>query len=584
VNASDVKEEIKKTADIVEVIGQYVELKKRGQNHIGLCPFHSEKSPSFTVNQSKQIYHCFGCGRGGDVFSFWMDYHNLTFPQSLRDLAERYNVPLPRQTNLPAERRKTELKEILSKINRLAGSYFHEILLKSAEGRPGRDYFLNRRITEETISSFKLGYAPNRWDGLAKQLKSKGISLKTAERAGLMVSRTDGDYYDRFRGRILFPIFDLNQQIIGFGGRVLDDSLPKYINTPETPLYHKGSTLYGLDSAFRKIREEGLAILVEGYMDVLALRQHGMSNAVATLGTALTSDQTRKLKGYTKNVVVLFDPDEAGREAALKSFPLFLKEGISAKVLVLPGGQDPDSFVNGHGLEAFQELLEGARPIFDFYLDQALVNVAAGVDGKIQILHKVLPIFMELEQGATRLLYAQRFAEKSNIDEAIIWKELSQWESNKSKRPNGIRLKERLSPAHDPRRHGSDRQFLNLMIHYPDTIREFKDQEWELVVSDPLVVRIVRVLMERYDSGKDPDGLEEALDNPEEKEQLRRTILDGPIFSDESVGQAVKEFSKKIARIKISQSIKQASAKGDIEMLNRLIRAKQDLETVNTGN
>ena len=583
-NASDVKEEIKKTADIVEVIGQYVELKKRGQNHIGLCPFHSERSPSFTVNQSKQIYHCFGCGRGGDVFSFWMDYHNLTFPQSLRDLAERYNVPLPRQTNLPAERKKTELKEILSKINRLAGNYFHEILLNSAEGRPGRDYFSNRHITEETISIFELGYAPNRWDGLAKLLKSKGIPLKTAERAGLMVSRKDGDYYDRFRGRIIFPIFDLNQQIIGFGGRVLDDSLPKYINTPETPLYHKGSSLYGLDSAFRKIREEGLAILVEGYMDVLALRQHGMSNVVATLGTALTSDQTRKLKGYTKNVVVLFDPDEAGREAALKSFPLFLREGISAKVLVLPGGEDPDSFVNGHGLEAFQKLLEEAKPIFDFYLDQALINVAAGVDGKIQILHEVLPIFMELEEGATRLLYVQRFAEKSNIDEAIIWKELKQWEGNKSKRPNGIRLKERLSPAHDPRKHGSDLQFLNLMIHYPDTIREFRDQEWELIVFDPLVVRIVRVLMEKCDFEKDLDSIEEALDNPKEKELVRRTVLSGPFFSDESFGQAVKEFSKKIAGIKISQSIKQASAKGDIEMLNRLIRAKQDLETVNTRN
>lgn len=583
-NASDVKEEIKKTADIVEVIGQYVELKKRGQNHIGLCPFHSERSPSFTVNQSKQIYHCFGCGRGGDVFSFWMDYHNLTFPQSLKDLAERYNVALPRQTNLPAERKKTELKEILSKINRLAGNYFHEILLNSPEGRPGRDYLSSRHITGETISIFKLGYAPSRWDGLANQLKSKGIPLKIAERAGLMVSRKDGDYYDRFRGRIIFPIFDLNQQIIGFGGRVLDDALPKYINTPETPLYHKGSSLYGLDSAFRKIREAGLAILVEGYMDVLALRQQGISNVVATLGTALTSDQTRKLKGYTKNVMVLFDPDEAGREAALKSFPLFLKEGISAKVLVLPGGEDPDSFVNEHGPEAFQQLLEEAKPIFDFYLDQALANAATGVDGQIQILHEVLPIFIELEEGATRLLYVQKFAEKSDIDEAIVWKELRQWANKSSEKRNRDELKKRLSPAQDPRKHGSDEQFLNLLIHYPETIRTFKDQEWELIVFDPVVVRIVRLLMEKVDSEKDLDSIEEALDNPEAKEQVRRILLSRPFYSDESVSQAVKEFSKKIASIKISQSIKRASAEGDIEMLNRLIRAKQDLDAVNAGN
>jgi DNA primase len=309
-----------------------------------------------------------------------------------------------------------------------------------------------------------------------------------------------------------------------------------------------------------------------------------MSNVVATLGTALTSDQTRKLKGYAKNVVVLFDPDEAGREAALKSFPLFLKEGISAKVLVLPGSEDPDSFVNKHGQEVFQKLLEEAKPIFDFYLDQALVNVAPGVDGQIQVLHEVLPIFLELEEGATRLLYVQKFAEKSKIDEAIVWKELRQWESSKLKQASSARLKERLSPAHDPRKHGSDLQFLNLLIHYPDTIREFKDQEWELIVFDPLVVSIVRLLMEKYDSEKDLDGIEEALDNPKEKEQIRRIILSRPFFSDDSVSQAVKEFSKKIARIKISQSIKRASAAGDIEMLNRLIRAKQDLEAINTGN
>jgi DNA primase len=584
VSTSDAKEEIKKTADIVEVIGQYVELKKRGQNYIGLCPFHSERSPSFTVNQDKQIYHCFGCGRGGDVFSFWMDYHNLTFPQSLRDLAERYNVTLPRERNLPAERKKTELKEILSKINSLAGNFFHEVLLNSAEGRPARDYLSSRHITGETISVFKLGYAPRRWDGLVNYFKSKDIPLKNGERAGLIVSKSDGDYYDRFRARIIFPIFDLNKQIIGFGGRVLDDALPKYINTPETPLYHKGSSLYGLDSAFKNIREAGLAILVEGYMDVLALRQHGISNVVATLGTALTSDQTRRLRRYTKNVVVLFDPDEAGQEAALKSFPLLLKEGISAKVLVLPGGEDPDSFVNGHGPEAFQQLLEEAKPIFDFYLDQALDNVAAGVDGQIQILHEVLPIFMELEQGATRLLYVRRFAEKSNIDEDIVWKELRQWESSKSKRPDTVRLKQGLSTSHDPRKHGSDLQFLNLLIHYPETIKSFKDEEWELIVSDSTVVKIARFLMERVDSEKDLDSIEEALDDPKEKEQIRRILLSRPFYSDELVGQAVKEFKNKIARNKISESIKRASAQGDVEMLNRLIRAKQDLETVNTGN
>jgi DNA primase len=587
VNESDAKEEIKKTADIVEVIGQYVELKKRGQNHIGLCPFHSEKSPSFTVNQDKQIYHCFGCGRGGDVFSFWMEYHNLTFPQSLKDLAERYNIPLPRYRALSDGKKESELKEILFRINDLAGTYFHDILQNRAEGRPGREYLSSRYIVQETISSFRLGFAPNKWDGLVNYLRSRNIPLKKGEEAGLLVPKKGGDYYDRFRGRIMFPIFNLNHQIIGFGGRVLDDSLPKYINTPETPLYHKGTTQYGLDSAFKNIREAGLAILVEGYMDVLALRQHGISNVVATLGTALTSDQTRRLKGFPKNMknmVVLFDPDEAGREAALKSFPLFLNEGVSAKVLALPQGEDPDSFINTHGPEAFQQLLEEAKPIFDFYLDQALAKMEPGVDGQVRILHEVLPIFLKVEDGATRFLYIHQFSEKTGISEELIWKELRQWANKSSERRDRDELKKRLSPAHDPRKHGSDLQFLNLLIHYPETIQTFKDQEWELIVSDSVVVRIARLLMEKVNSEKDLDTIEEAMDNPKEKEEIRRILLSRPFYTDESVSQAVKEFKKKIARIKISQSIKRASAEGDVEMLNRLIRAKQDLEAVNTGN
>jgi DNA primase len=276
-DSSEAKEEVKKTADIVEVIGQYVELKKRGQNYVGLCPFHSEKSPSFTVNQNKQIYHCFGCGKGGDVFTFWMEYHNLDFPQSLKDLAERCNITLPQKRDIYADKKRTELKEQLFKINDLAGNYFHTILLKSTDGKPGRDYFSRRHISQEMIATFQLGYAVNRWDGLLNYLKSKNSSLDRAAKAGLLVPKNNKDYYDRFRGRIIFPIFDLNHHTIGFGGRILDDSLPKYINTPETPIYHKGYYLYGLDSAYANIRENGLAIIVEGYMDTLVLRQHGIS-------------------------------------------------------------------------------------------------------------------------------------------------------------------------------------------------------------------------------------------------------------------------------------------------------------------
>jgi len=575
-DSSEAKEEVKKAADIVEVIGQYVELKKRGQNYIGLCPFHSERSPSFTVNQEKQIYHCFGCGRGGDVFTFWMEYHNSDFPQSLKTLAERYNIPLPQKRDGYADRKKTELKEQLLRINDLAGNYFHTILLKSVDGKPGRDYFSRRHISQETISNFRLGYAVKRWDGLLNYLRSKNIPLERAAKTGLLIPKSNKGYYDRFRGRIIFPIFDLNSHIIGFGGRILDDSLPKYINTPETPIYHKGYSLYGLDSAYTNIRERGLAIIVEGYMDMLVLRQHGISNVVATLGTALTTDQTRRLKGYAKDVVVLFDPDDAGRDAALKSFPLFLNEGISAKVVVLPNGEDPDSFVNKHGSDAFKKLLGKAVPIFDFYLDQALANMDTGVDGKIRVLREVLPVFMNLEQGATRSLYVHRFSEKTGINETAVLEELRH-------HANTSQLKSKFSMAQDPRKYGSDLQFLNLLLHYPEKIDTFRDKEWGLIISDPEIIRIIKVIMEKFPSEGNMDSIEGFLDTPTAKEQLRAILVSKSFYSEGSVSQAVSEFENKIAKVKVSQSIKKASAEGDMEMLNRLIREKQDLDLNSKG-
>jgi DNA primase len=574
---SDAKEEVRKAADIVEIIGQYVQLKKAGQNYVGLCPFHSERSPSFTVNQNKQIYHCFGCGRGGDVFTFWMEYHNLSFPQSLEDLAERYHIPLPQRRDVAAERKKEGIKEQLFRINELACTYFHEMLLESAKGKPGRDYLARRSLSQETIASFRLGYSVNRWDGLTSSMRSKGWSLERVAQAGLIVGKEDGTYYDRFRNRILFPIFDLNGHVIGFGGRVLDDTLPKYINTPETPIYHKGAWLYGLDSAYKEIREKSSAILVEGYMDVLALRQYGISNVVATLGTALTGDQVRRLKGYTRDVVVLFDPDDAGRIAALKGFPLFLHEGVTARVLVLPEGQDPDSYIHARGANAFMRLLEGAAPIFDFYMAQALGHMDRGVDGKIKVLNEVLPIFLELDKGAARSLYVQQFSERTGIDEGIVWEELRRGEKARGMkgRPS---LKTRLSSTRDPRKYGSDIQFLNLLLHYPETIDRFRDQEWELIVSDPDIANIIKILMERVQGSEDMDKVEAFLESAEAKQQLRAIMLSQPFYPEEMLERAVMEFGKKITKIKISRSFSHAKAAGDIQMLNRLIREKQDLD------
>ncbi len=580
---SDKKEEIRRAADIVQVIGQYVQLKKQGQNYIGLCPFHSEKTPSFTVSQEKQIYHCFGCGRGGDIFNFWMEYHNLTFPQALKDLARQYNVSLPEYNNSPGNRKKSDLIEFLFEINELAGRYFHDVLIKRPVGKPGRDYFSERKLSQDTISKFRLGYAVNSWDGLVTFLERKDIPLDKAAKAGLIVSNTTNGYYDRFRGRIIFPIFNLNHQIIGFGGRVLDNSLPKYLNSPDTPLYHKGRYLYGLDSAYKDVRTKGFSIIVEGYMDLLALRQHGVTNVVATLGTALTSDQVRRLKSYAKKVIVLFDSDDAGKQAALKSFPLFLNEDLSAKVLVLPGGEDPDSFINKYGITKFDELLGNSIPIFDFYLDQALANEEPGVDGRIRLIKDVLPIFMELEDRTAKFLYIHLFSEKTGIDEGEIWEEL-RLDERKLKKGSGLNeFKDRLVSVLDTKKYGSDLQFLKLLAHYPEKIDNFRDQQWELIVSDKNIVKIIKVLMEKFPFKGSLYEVEEFLDDPITREQLRVALISNP-YDKDIVDQAVGEFLNKISKMRISQSISRARAEGNIEAINHLIKEKQGLDLRNKRN
>ncbi|OQY43644.1 MAG: DNA primase [Desulfobacteraceae bacterium 4572_87] len=398
------KEEIKQAADIVSVVGQFVQLRKAGKNFVGLCPFHGEKAPSFTVSQDKQMFHCFGCKKGGDVFAFWMEYHSLSFPEALKDLAEKYNIRLPEKHFTAEEKKKADYRENLYTVNKLATLYFQNELAHSVRGKPGRDYFKKRSISENIIKEFHLGYAPTGWDGLKRFLLSRKVTLETALSAGVLKRSDNGHYYDLFRERVMFPILDLTQKerVIGFGGRVLDDTLPKYLNTAETPLFHKGMCLYGFSAARKAIRESGRAIVVEGYMDCLALRKHGLEEVVATLGTALSETAVRKLKGIGKEAVVVFDADDAGKAAALRTLPLFLNERLSAKAVVLPKGHDPDSFVNDNGSEAFSKLLDAAPSLFDFYLDHRLGQDTQNIDHKVNILEEMFPILAKVRNETQR--------------------------------------------------------------------------------------------------------------------------------------------------------------------------------------
>jgi DNA primase len=570
------KEEIRRVADIVELVGQFVQLKKAGRNFVGLCPFHAEKDPSFTVNAERQTFHCFGCKKGGDIFAFWMEYHNATFPEALQDLAERYNVTISDNFDPSAGKEKAAQKKTLWNINEKATAYFERTLRHASKGKAGRDYLNDRSISRETIIEFRLGYAPDEWGGLVGILRDHKLDLDMAVQAGVIIPKKNGGYYDRFRGRIIFPIFDLRRQVVGFGGRVLDNSLPKYVNSPETPVFHKGEFLYGLHASYKAIRDKGRAVIVEGYMDWLALKNQGLDEVVATLGTALTARHVRKLKGYAKEAVIVFDSDEAGKAAVLKSLPIFSNEGLPARAAVLPDDHDPDSFVTANGLESFLALLDEATPILDFYLEQKLTQTGLDMERKVRVLEKIFPALSELRTGTQRSLYVRRLSERLGVKEEVVWSELSIF----MKRPSENRLKssmrDRLIDQKAKKTTVSDLQLLNLLIHYPQTIPRLMEHECRILLSDPIVLKIVDIIFHEYRQNGlfSHERLMESLHSEEACERLREILHRPFVYSDQDVEQAVAEFEERVYQAKLSASFQRAREHGDMERLVQLTKLK----------
>jgi DNA primase len=426
------------------------------------------------------------------------------------------------------------------------------------------------------ISEFRLGYAPDQWEGLTSFITRRGLDTKLAVQAGLIIPKKRGGFYDRFRGRIIFPIFNQRGQVIGFGGRVLDDSLPKYLNTPETPVFKKGAYPYGLQSSYKSIREKGRAIVVEGYMDFLALRKHGLEEVVATLGTALTPDHIRKLKGYAKETVIVFDSDDAGRKAVLRSLPLFLNEGVSARTMILPDGHDPDSFVNAEGLEKFQTCIDQSPPMFDFYLDDVLARKEAGVDGKVQVLKEIIPVLSELRNVTQQSLYVRHLSERVGIPEETARSDMKRWRKGHSEKALERNLRDRMNSSRVEKKFSRDVPLLNLLIHYPRHIDKLMNCEWQVLISDPDIEEILNAFFEKYRSegSFQPEALFEKLENEAAQQQLREALLLPPFYTDQTVDLAVTEFEEKIDQIRISKSIHKAKEKGDLEGLNQLLKMK----------
>jgi len=570
------KEEIKRRADIVELIGQHVQLRKAGRHFVGLCPFHAEKAPSFTVSPEKQMFHCFGCKKGGDIFAFWMEYHSSTFPEALRDLGERYNVEITDRPYSAEEKRRAEGREALFQVNELAAAYFKKALKDPVKGKPGKAYLEARGLSDRAIDEFALGYAPDEWDGLLGFLKGRRIKMEAAASAGLVIPKKSGGYYDRFRGRVIFPIHNLREQVVGFGGRVLGDALPKYLNSPESPVFRKGETLYCLHSSRKDIRTEGRAVVVEGYMDLLALNAHGVEGVVATLGTALTADHIRRLKGYAGEAVVVFDSDEAGKAAVLRSLPLFLNEGMTARAVALPEGQDPDDFVNRHGAEGFLERVRLASPMFDFYLEQKLTFDDADVEGKVRVLKEILPVLGRLTNTAQRSLYVRRLSERLHIGEASIWSELKKSTDRGGEASAPGRIKQRLDVARVEKTFHRELRLLNLIVHYPEALERLAGSNWEIFLSDADVLGIVKAFFRAFPGERpfSPERLMESLDSDSAREKFREALLLPPLDSENTVDLAITELEHKIRQIQLAASIKEAKARGDLEGLNQLLKKK----------
>jgi DNA primase len=470
--SEDKVSEIRDRASIREVVSDYVALKKAGKNYRGLCPFHSEKTPSFMVNEEKQIFHCFGCGTGGDVFTFLMKIGQFSFPQTVEELARRYAVELPRRELSPGQKKEMAKRDLLFQINQIASDYFHDLLLRKREGEPGRKYLSQRGLAQEVIEEHRLGYAPDRWDGLVQHLREKKASLELAWELGLILPKKREGWYDLFRGRVIFPILDLHQRVVGFGGRLIQEGLPKYINSQESSIYHKGDVLYGLPMAKRFASEKDCAIIVEGYFDLLTLHQYGLRHSVATLGTALTSQHIRHLKRYTHQLITVFDADQAGVQATLRSLPLFLEEEVSGKTIILPGGEDPDTFLRKGELEAFDKMVAEARPLIDFYFDWLMKNHdVRGIEGKVRVAKEGTALIEKIPDGIRRNFYTKALAERLDLQESLLHEMVR---TPPKGRPDPETV-ERPSPAVKafPK---SEEIMVRLMIHRPELIPSISEQ------------------------------------------------------------------------------------------------------------
>ena len=581
--SDDIIEEVRQKNDIVDVVSQYVKLTRKGSSYFGLCPFHNEKTPSFSVTPGKQMYYCFGCGAGGNVFNFIMEYENYSFGEALKHLADRAGVELPKIEYSREVREKAEQKAELLEINKQAAQYYY-YQLRTEGGRQGHEYLAGRQLSEETMRKFGLGYSDKFGSGLYKYLKSKGYSDERLRESGLFNVDERHGMYDKFWNRVIFPIMDVNNRVIGFGGRVMGDGKPKYLNSPETKIFDKSRNLYGLNIA-RTTRKKYL-ILCEGYMDVISMHQAGFTNAVASLGTALTSGHASLLKRYTQEVLLLYDSDEAGIRAALRGIPILREAGVNSRVVNLKPYKDPDEFIKNMGPEAFEERLNQASDSFMFRVSVAESEFPMEEpQGQNRFFERCAQMLLELKDELERNLYIEAIVKKYRSQYGVSVEDLRKRVNtlalkgtpaeNRTQPKNSAQNKRKKETASDQ----AQKLMLTWLVTYPnifDKVAQYLTPEDFIV---PLYREVAQMLFKQREEGQiNPARLLNSFTDSEEQREVA-SLFNATIHLENQQEQD-QAFADTLLRIK-SESLAERNRNWDptdMAGLQQIVKAKKELE------
>jgi len=602
VGASDLAALVKQAADIVDVIGRVVSLRRVGHRHLGLCPFHQEKTPSFHVDSENQFFHCFGCGQGGDVLTFVMKHQNLTFGDAIRYLADRYHVVLPEPSTSTggASEASRKDRDALYRVVEAGADFFYGQLHHSSAGRAARDYLKKRGIPDEIVETERMGYAPDLWDGLLRHLDHAGFDLKLAEKVGLLTRSARDKVYDRFRHRLIFPIRDDRDRVVAFGGRSLPrdgeaeqrstgsvrSEEPKYLNSPESPLYHKGRMLYQFARAREACRNSRQVVLVEGYMDLLAFHIHGFHRVAATLGTALTSHQVRLLARMADEVVLAYDGDEAGEKAMLRALPLFLEQELTVSCVRFPGGMDPDDFLRAHGMDGLDQILSEREDLGRCAIGKILERWDGSTGGKARIVNEVKPLLQSVRQPVLHADYVRMVAEQISTSEEAVQDQVGH-DKGRRARARGTSRRVAGKQAEEP---GSlEESIVRLMIHYPGFIADVEQSGAIDHFGDTKIRRLAEVLVK---SPHPPLGAFNAsevfqqMEDPDLRGLLTRFMMESGELADVETHlrdwlQALCEFKPRRSRLcALSEALDRAQRDGNMVEVKALLGQIQSLQSV----